>query len=253
MQASSPDNVLLLKRFLEDQGFCVQETHNGMRIQLDDEHVIDVNALIRDSDFFWASVETPKLAPEQLQQKIQGIGQKLAKALEGLARLGKFEETQDAEDHFVFVADIELLPDIIYHGKAEMAKPASPPLQTPKPQPPPDSQPSPRHTAPPPVCPAELMTAEKAVVLLETVDGKMLRQSLDMMNLRRSSNIRLALTRIFRSATDAEALISAITEEAAKLTSREDLQELEMIRVISATGFLHPMVELLCQEVFKEK
>ncbi len=97
------------------------------------------------------------------------------------------------------------------------------------------------------------MTAEKAVVLLETVDGKMLRQSLDMMNLRRSSNIRLALTRIFRSATDAEALISAITEEAAKLTSREDLQELEMIRVISATGFLHPMVELLCQEVFKEK
>ena len=89
--------------------------------------------------------------------------------------------------------------------------------------------------------------------MLETVDGKMLRQSLDMMNLRRSSNIRLALTRIFRSAMDAEALMSAIQEEAEKLISSEDLQELEMIRILSATGFLQPVVELLCQEVFQEK
>jgi hypothetical protein len=73
------------------------------------------------------------------------------------------------------------------------------------------------------------------------------------MNLRRSSNIRLALTRIFRSAMDSEALMSAIAEEAAKLTLSEDLQELEMIRIISSTGFLQPMVELLCQEVFQER
>jgi hypothetical protein len=81
----------------------------------------------------------------------------------------------------------------------------------------------------------------------------MLRQSLDMMNLRRSSNIRLALTRIFRGATDSDALMAAISEEAAKLVSSEDLEELKMIRLISATGFLQPVVELLCQEVFKEK
>jgi hypothetical protein len=207
----------------------------------------------------------------------------LSNGLLGMARLGEFEETQDEGDRFVFVADIELLPSIDYHGVV-VAEPLAeepeqepvqnrkimPPAEAPNtvqptmPKKPAEAQVSktvkppaktPKAAAQPMISdqPLEIMTAEKAVVLLETVDGKMLRQSLDMMNLRRSSNIRLALTRIFRSATDSEALISAIMEEAGKITLSEDLQELEMIRVISVAGFLQPVVELLCQEVFQEK
>jgi hypothetical protein len=251
MQEQTADNISVLKRFLEDQGFLIEETQSGMRIRLTLEHVIDVNALIRDSDFFWASFETPKRPPEQLEKILIEVREMLSRGLMGLARLGEFEETQDMEDRFVFVADIELLPSIIYHGIVEIEEKPKAPVQMKKDHAPVESKPKIQPDQP--GHPAELMTAEKAVVLLETVDGKMLRQSLDMMNLRRSSNIRLALTRIFRSAMDAEALMSAIQEEAEKLISSEDLQELEMIRILSATGFLQPVVELLCQEVFQEK
>lgn len=255
MQEPSTDNILKLKNFFEDQGFLVEETQSGIRIQLNSEYAVDVNALIRDSDFFWASFKTAKISPEQLGTIINDIRKTLSNGLLGMARLGEFEATQDEDDRFVFVADIELLPSIDYHGIVAVERPPEEPLEEPvqgkKIQSPAEFNPGVQSALPD--LSSEIMTAEKAVVLLETVDGKMLRQSLDMMNLRRSSNIRLALTRIFRCAMDSESLMSAIAEEAGKLTLSEDLQELEMIRIISATGFLQPVVELLCQEVFQEK
>jgi hypothetical protein len=252
MQEPSADNILALKKFLEDQDFLVEETKSGMRIRLNSEHIIEVNALIRDSDFFWASFETPKLPPDQLKAILNDIRNTLSKGLTGMARLGQFEETQDGDDRLVFVADIELLPSVIYQGIVQMKDLLEAPVHIEKVHAPSDESHS-KVQSDLPGQPLEIMTAEKAVLLLETVDGKMLRQSLDMMNLRRSSNIRLALTRIFRSAMDSEALMSAMQEEAGKLTSSEDLRELEMIRIISATGFLQPVVELLCQEVFQKK
>jgi hypothetical protein len=251
MPEPSTDNIVKLKGFLEDQGFLLEETQSGIRIRLNPEYAIDINALIRDSDFFWASFATAKHSPEQLERILNDVRSALSKGLSGMARLGEFEETQDEEDRFVFVADIELLPSVEYHGVVALETLAEKPDQEKKLHPPTEAHPETQTGLP--GQPSEIMTAEKAVVLLETVDGKMLRQSLDMMNLRRSSNIRLALTRIFRSATDSEALMSAIAEEAGKIISSEDLQELEMIRIISATGFLQPVVELLCQEVFQEK
>jgi hypothetical protein len=251
MQEPLSDNILILKKFFEDQDFLVEETKSGMRIRLNAEYIIEVNALIRDSYFLWASFETQKRPRDQLVTILNDIRNKLSRGLAGLARLGQFEETQDMEDRSLFVADIEMLPSVTYQGIVEIQERPEQPVQTEKAQAPAESRPKAQPGLPEP--PSELMTAEKAVVLLETVDGKMLRQSLDMMNLRRSSNIRLALTRIFRGATDSEALMSAIAEEATKLVSSEDLAELKMIRLISATGFLQPMVEMLYQEVFKEK
>jgi hypothetical protein len=251
MQEALSDNILILKKFFEDQDFLVEETKSGMRVRLNGEYVIEVNALIRDSNFLWASFETQKLPQDQLTKILDDVRKKLSKGLAGLAKLNQFEETQDMEDRRLFVADIELLPSVTYQGIVEIQKRPAQPVQPEKTQAPVESQPKAQPV--PPALSAEFMTAEKAVVLLETVDGKMLRQSLDMMNLRRSSNIRLALTRIFRGATDSDALMAAISEEAAKLVSSEDLEELKMIRLISATGFLQPVVELLCQEVFKEK
>ncbi len=97
-----------------------------------------------------------------------------------------------------------------------------------------------------------LSPVEKAIEELETIDAKMLRQSLDMMNLKRSSNVRVALTRIFRSAGDADELMRSIKNEAEKLTSRNDHEELRMIKTINADGFLEPVIGLLCEEVFGE-
>jgi hypothetical protein len=251
MQTPSTDNILILKRFLEDQNFLVEETSNGFSIRLNAEHVIEVNALIRDSDYFWASFQTPKRSGDQQAAALGDIWNQLDHGLKGMANIAQFEKTQDEQDRTVFTADIALLQSVVYHGVVEIG---NPPEQGDHGKASHDSvEPRTRNQPDTPAQPAELMTAEKALALLETVDGKMLRQSLDMMNLRRSSNLRLALTRIFRSAMDSETLMAAIVEEAGKLVSAEDLQELEMIRVISATGFLQPVVALLCQEVFQKK
>jgi len=84
----------------------------------------------------------------------------------------------------------------------------------------------------------------------QTVDAKMLRQSLDMMNLKRSSNVRMALTRIFRSALGAAELTLSIHNEAIKLISQNDHEDLRMIKIINAAEFLEPVIGLLYEEVF---
>jgi len=92
--------------------------------------------------------------------------------------------------------------------------------------------------------------AKEAVAKLELIDAKMLRLSLDMMNLKRSSAVRAALTRIFRDALDADELMHAIQNEAGKLTSENDREELVMIQSINQDEALTPVIRLLCNEVF---
>lgn len=247
MKDQPVDNVDKLRHFFEDQGFHIDEIPNGFRIRLDTGHIIEINALIRDSDFLWANFETAKASPEKVQAVIHDIHDTVSKALLGMATIGEFEETQDADDRFLFVADIGILPSVVYHGTVSIEDARTetiPAAQAQKKEEPKPEKPREAKKETP-----ELMPAEQAVSLLESIDGKMLRQSLDMMNLRRSSIVRLALTRIFRSATDPKELIVAIREEAGKITAPEDLQELEMIKILSANGFLAPVVELLWQEV----
>jgi len=97
-----------------------------------------------------------------------------------------------------------------------------------------------------------LSPVEEAIKQLETIDSKMIRQSLDMMNLRRSSNVRMALTRIFRSAGDAEELMLSIQNEAGKIVSHNDQEDLRIIKTINAEGFLAPVIGLLYDAVFGE-
>jgi hypothetical protein len=95
-----------------------------------------------------------------------------------------------------------------------------------------------------------LSPAEVAIENLETIDAKMIRQSLDMMNLRRSSTVRMVLTRIFRSTEDPEELMLAIQNEAGKIFSLGDQEELQMIKKINVNEHLAPVIELLYEEVF---
>ena len=93
------------------------------------------------------------------------------------------------------------------------------------------------------------VSAEEAVNQLDTVDAKMLRQALDSLSLPRSSNVRLVLTRLFRSAVDPEELKASIAIEAEKINKSNDLQELKMIREREAAGFLTPLIALLWNEI----
>jgi len=92
---------------------------------------------------------------------------------------------------------------------------------------------------------------EKAIEELATVDAKMFRKSLDMLALARSSNIRLALTRIFRGAMDEEELSRALDAESEKIVSPEDQRQLRRIKKTSTIDFLNSIIELLHDRVFK--
>ena len=93
--------------------------------------------------------------------------------------------------------------------------------------------------------------AEEALENLQTVDSKTLRQRLDIMDLRRTSGVRLAITRIFRSALDVADLEKTVRKEAKRIVSQEDRSELQAIKSICGDGVLDPVINLLWQEVFK--
>ncbi len=252
------DNVDKLKRLLQDQGYELAELENGLQVQLDSGHFIEINALTRDSDYFWASFETRNTDSEKRREEIASIHELLAASLFGLAMLGEFEQTRDADDRFVYVANVELDPSVAYYGIIAMddlaatawPAPLSRSDRVPSREGARKSKVSPVPEPVETIKPSDAMTlARKALDQLETIDGKMIRKSLDMMNLRRSSNIRLMLTRIFRSAVEPGELLRSIRMEAEKVVSAGDRQELEMVRILSANSFLEPVVNLLCREV----
>ena len=93
---------------------------------------------------------------------------------------------------------------------------------------------------------------EEAVRQLEAVDAKTLRQALDTLSLPRSSNVRLVLTRLYRSAIDPKELEESIDIEADKINTTHDMNELRMIREMQAIDFLNPLIELLWQAVSRD-
>jgi hypothetical protein len=95
--------------------------------------------------------------------------------------------------------------------------------------------------------------AKEAVSELESVDAKVLRQAMDTLCLARSSNVRMVLTRLYRSAIDAEELAAAVKLEASKIYSSEEMGELKIIRDLRSVEFLSPLIELLWQEVVAGK
>lgn len=92
-------------------------------------------------------------------------------------------------------------------------------------------------------------TTQAVVDQLEAVDAKMLRQAMDSLSLPRSSNVRLVLTRLYRSAVDPEELNDSVRREAAKISTDEDRETLKMLREVQSVNFLNPLIDLLYHTV----
>jgi hypothetical protein len=277
MQEQTGDNVHKIRNFLNDQGFQLEEKGDGLNVTIDSGHLINLYALQRDSDYFWASFETRVADQKKRQLEVKKVKDILATGLLGLAGVDEFKQTQETDGRFVYVADVELDQSLTYLGAITMDEDAvigdySPEMQDieagdiakslevkeiePK------SKDKPIEVQDIEVVEddvdltdvAEINATsspiEEAMGQLETIDAKMLRQSLDMMSLKRSSNIRLALTRVFRAAGDIEEFRQSIKNEAKKIISDDDQKELRVVEAVSVSGFLGPIVKLLCEEVF---
>jgi len=173
-----------------------------------------------------------------------------------VAKVFDFRQTQTLKDRFVYMTRVEIDPEVFYHQTIVMgdAVPETPVLDI-----------AAGETAfekagatVDAVSQAAFINQSvpaavaEAIREMEAIDAKTLRQSLDMMNLKRSSVVRIALTRLFRSIGDAEELAEAVSLEAGKIVSPEDQEDLRMVQVVHAEGFLKPAIDLLYHAVFKK-
>lgn len=178
-----------------------------------------------------------------------------------VAKVFGFRQTQALKDRFVYTTRVEIDPEVFYHqtiviGDTVPEAPVSGTVMTGKttretagetagatldavPEALSENQPVPAAVA-------------EAIREMEAIDAKTLRQSLDMMNLKRSSVVRIALTRLFRSIGDADELSDAVSLEAGKIVSPEDQEDLRMVQIVHADGFLKPAIDLLYNAVFNK-
>ncbi len=93
--------------------------------------------------------------------------------------------------------------------------------------------------------PSRLVTIDELQELLGMLDPYALEQSLDWMYIDESSRVRMALRRIFKSKTDKKRLIYTLQEEARKLGTPEDLEELELVKYVNRDIVLQPVINIL--------
>lgn len=94
--------------------------------------------------------------------------------------------------------------------------------------------------------------AELTVSRLQKIDGRQFREILDHLELKRSSLLRLVLTRVFRDAADKNQLLESVSNEAGKIAGADE--KAEMIRLMENTNFpyINSLIKLLCQAAYGE-
>jgi hypothetical protein len=90
---------------------------------------------------------------------------------------------------------------------------------------------------------------EKALAQLKGVDFKIFRQRLDTSGLSRSSILRLALTRLFRSVSEPDELILVASNEAVRIVNAEEWKTLKQLIESNKVGFMSNLLYILWEEV----
>jgi len=258
MDQQIQDKVTNIKEALKAVGLAISPCTGGFRVKLGSDGVVDIYALSSNPNHVRARIKVKETDARKRQALIESAQKSLGDYLEGIARIDPFQLSREAGGVSIYNAVVEMETDsdsnapieinadaieVIGEGKTGVpAKPDDP-----------DAfqfdfdMDDGNHLK------STRSLAEKAMSQLESVDAKMLRQSLDMMGLKRSSAIRLSLTRIFRNALDVAELESAIQSEALKIVTPEDRVELQTVKSLSVNGFLDAVVDLLWQEVFNSQ
>ncbi|RJP85864.1 MAG: hypothetical protein C4518_14940 [Desulfobacteraceae bacterium] len=242
------DRVSILRESFGAGPAPVLEVSGAFQVDFDPEQ--RVYAYVETYDgAITARYETKEADPEKRRHAVEKVQSRLQNEIR-VAQISGFTQVQLLKDLFVYTARIDMDPAVFYHqtifiGEAEMEVPVSIPASDEK---------FDGTFAATPDTKLENLTNESPIAEvikeMEAIDAKILRQGLDMMNLKRSSTVRIALTRIFRSVGDAEEVAQVIQQEAGKIISMEDREDLRMVQVIHADGFLKPVINLLYEAVF---
>ncbi len=93
---------------------------------------------------------------------------------------------------------------------------------------------------------------KKTLRQLEGMDAKTFRENLDESGLPRSSIVRLALTRIFRSAADPKELMNVTSREAQRIVNAEEWKTVRGLVSNNRTNRISNMVSILWEEVSRQ-
>ena len=91
--------------------------------------------------------------------------------------------------------------------------------------------------------------AAEAISHLKSVDARQFRETLDLLGLKRSSVLRVVLSRIFRDAVDQTQLMKSLANESKRIANPADTTELNKLKENSHIPFMKAVLELLWQSV----
>lgn len=207
-------------------GVAVKTLPEGFRLQLIDGYNVDIYPPKDGSPYAVARIGPAEWDGEINTAEISQINRMLAKYLADMAVIRRFKPSDDPGDAFFNYLRIDMSETPVYHETIVIDdQSADPEIRN--------------------------MTSlvEEAVSRLETVDPGMFRQAMDRLALPRSGNLRMVLSRLYRSAMDAGELSAAAEKEAEKITRPSEIEALERIRNLPSVEFLFPLIELLWQKM----
>ncbi|WDN90854.1 hypothetical protein BuS5_03825 [Desulfosarcina sp. BuS5] len=91
--------------------------------------------------------------------------------------------------------------------------------------------------------------AKAVIEELQGVDSKMFRQAMDQLGLPRSGKVRLALTRIFRDAMDADELMATIADEADRIVKAGEQDIIRDLRKVGQVTFITNILHILWETI----
>lgn len=237
MNQRMEDKLMILQECLKAGRAAVVDLSSAFQVNLDTGRRVYIYVEAYDNTIF-ARYETRETDPEKQRLELASVQDSLQNELR-VAEFSDFEQSQVLKNRIVFTSRVEIDPLVFYHdtilfGKGEETRAAGPPAAV-------DEGPAAQEA----VAVIDPKAIQEVMAQLEAVDAKMMRECLDGMALKRSSVVRAALNRIYRSVGDAEELTASIRHEAEKIVSDADRNDLLMTRVIHGDGFLKALLDLL--------
>jgi len=221
------------------QDLVLKGIATGVRVKLEPDVKIDIHNPAAGSMRAIAQIRIYHPDPDKKQEESGRICDQLRKKTTGVASIYPFKAVKDTPQVFVYEAIVDLSQSPVYHETIVFGD-------------------SGEEQAPEEAAAAETASevpeefqnpAERAVELLETVDARTFRKALDALDLPRTSNLRLALSRLQRSAIDAEELNDTAKTEAARLTAAADIDDLGRIQSLKLPDYLDCLIALLSKSL----
>jgi hypothetical protein len=228
MDKSINPKIEKIREILENRGFAVDEAESGISILLESGGegcggTLDIYALEHDSEQIRARLRKKLgdvgVSGEELEDRrlrapydLEYFESIVGEGLRGVAAIGRFHYFGCNNDTHYYYAQVEL---------------AEEPLE-------------------------EILRkrlAKRALEQLGGVDSKTFRLELDTLGLKRSSIVRLALTRIFRSASDTTELLNSAAFEAVRIVKAGEWKYVRQLVNENKVPFLSNILYILWYEV----